>query len=229
MDPVDESRIKQWRNDARVAPAHPTRWTLIAGNTPPVPCSVNATRTAPPAGHPSTPPCSRSASNTVAGGCRIRNPFTPLQTRAGTLGKHLRVTAVSRPFTLPLGTAAVVVGSLALVYGAAVSAALSVILPESVAPANTIARFWGLIQIIGGIQVLRGVLTPRLDTERSGWGFLIGSSVFYAAGLIGGLGLAGSAAGTYMAALAVGSMLRTWGLKQIRDAAWEAERSRKER
>lgn len=141
----------------------------------------------------------------------------------------LRVTAVARPFTLPLGAAAVIVGGLALCYGAAVSAALSVILPESVAPANTIARFWGLIQVIGGIQVLRGVLTPKLDTERSGWGFLIGSCVFYAAGLIGGLGLAGSAAGTYMVALAIGSTLRSWGLKQVRDAAVEAERSREER
>ena len=147
----------------------------------------------------------------------------------GNLLQTLRVTAVARPFTLPLGAAAVVVGCVALVYGAAVSAALSVILPESVAPANTIARFWGVIQIVGGVQVLRGVLEPRLDTERSGWGFLIGSCVFYAAGLIGGLGLAGCAAGTYMVALAVGSTLRSWGLKQIRDAAVEAERSRKDR
>lgn len=136
---------------------------------------------------------------------------------------------MTRPFTLPIGVAAVVVGCLALVYGAAVSAALSLILPESVAPANTIARFWGLIQVVGGVQVLRGVLIPRLDTERAGWGYLIGSFVFYSAGLIAGLGVAGAAAGTYMALLAVGAGLRSWGLKQIRDAAGEAERSRKER
>lgn len=141
----------------------------------------------------------------------------------------LQVTMMTRPFTLPVGVAAVIVGCLALWYGAAVSAALSVVLPESVAPANTIARFWGLIQVIGGVQVLRGVLTPRLDTERSGWGYLIGSFVFYSAGLIAGLGVAGAAAGTYMALLAAGAALRSWGLKQIRDAALEAERSRKDR
>ena len=155
--------------------------------------------------------------NTAAGGSVIRN-----------LWRTLQVTAVARPFTLPLA-AAVVVGALALWFGAAVSAALSVVLPESVAPADTIARFWGLIQVIGGVQVLRGVLIPRLDTERSGWGYLIGAFVFYAAGLVGGLGVAGSAAGTYMALLAVGCALRSWGLKQIRDAAREAEGSRKDR
>lgn len=156
--------------------------------------------------------------NTAAGGSVIRN-----------LWRTLQVTAVARPFTLPLAVAAVVVGCLALWFGAAISAALSVVLPESVAPADTIARFWGLIQVIGGVQVLRGVLIPRLDTERSGWGYLIGAFVFYAAGLVGGLGVAGSAAGTYMALLAVGCALRSWGLKQIRDAAREAGRSRKER
>jgi len=56
---------------------------------------------------------------------------------AKTLAVGVRVVALSRPFTLPLGVAAVIVGCLALWYGAAVSAALSVILPESVAPANT--------------------------------------------------------------------------------------------
>ena len=141
----------------------------------------------------------------------------------------LQVTAVSRPFTLPIGVAAVVVGGLALWFGSGVSAALSVVLPESVAPADTIARFWGLIQVIGGVEVLRGVLIPRLDTERTGWSYLIGSSVFYSAGLIGGLGVAGAAAGTYMALLAVGCALRSWGLKQIRDAAREAGRSREDR
>lgn len=145
------------------------------------------------------------------------------------LWSTLQTTAVTRPFTLPIGVAAVVVGALALWNGAAVSAALSVVLPESVAPADTIARFWGLIQVIGGVQVLRGVLIPRLDTERAGWSYLIGAFVFYAAGLVGGLGVAGSAAGTYMALLAVGCALRSWGLKQIRDAAREAERSRKDR
>lgn len=137
--------------------------------------------------------------------------------------------ALNRPFTLPLGVASIVVGCLALYYGSAVSAALSAITPDTVAPANTITRFWGLIQILGGIQVLRGVLKPRLDTERSGWSFLIGANIFYSAGLIGGLHLAGAAAGTYMAALAVGAALRTLGLKQIRDAKQEAERSRKDR
>lgn len=131
--------------------------------------------------------------------------------------------ALTRPFTLPLGVAAIVVGILALWHGAAVSAALTAITPETVAPGNTVTRFWGLIQVIGGAQVLRGVLTPRLNTERNGWSFLIGANIFYSAGLIGGLGLAGSAAGTYMAALAVGAALRTLGLKVIQDTAKEAQ------
>jgi hypothetical protein len=137
--------------------------------------------------------------------------------------------ALNRPFTLPLGLAAVVVGCLALYYGAAVSAALSAITPETVAPKDTITRFWGLLQVIGGIQVLRGVLKPRLDTERSGWSILIAANIFYSVGLIAGLGLAGSAAGTYLAALAVGSVLRTLGLKRIGDAKQEAVRSREDR
>lgn len=143
--------------------------------------------------------------------------------------RRLYLIALNRPFTLPLGLAAIVVGCLALYYGAAVSAALSAITPETVAPKDTITRFWGLLQVIGGLQVLRGVLKPRLDTERSGWSILIAANVFYSVGLIGGLGLAGSAAGTYMAALAVGAALRTLGLKQIRDAAKEAARSREDR
>lgn len=143
--------------------------------------------------------------------------------------RRLYLIALARPFTLPLGLAAVVVGGLALWHGSAVSAALSAITPDTIAPGNTITRFWGALQVIGGIQVLRGVLTPRLDTELNGWSYLIGAHIFYSAGLIGGLGLAGSAAGTYMAALAIGSGLRTLGLKQIRDAAKEAERSREER
>jgi hypothetical protein len=142
---------------------------------------------------------------------------------------RLYLIALNRPFTLPLGFAAIIVGCLALYYGAAVSAALSAITPETVAPKDTITRFWGLLQVIGGIQVLRGVLKPRLDTERSGWAVLIGANIFYSVGLIVGLGLAGSAAGTYLAALAVGAALRTLGLKQIRDAKQEAERSRKDR
>lgn len=136
--------------------------------------------------------------------------------------------ALSRPFTLPLGIAALIVGILALWYGSAVSAALSIVTPETVAPANTVTRAWGLLQIIGGIQVLRGVLGPRLDTERSGWSFLIFADVFYSVGLIAGLGVAGSAAGTYLAALAFGSALRMLGLKCVSDAATEAERSRED-
>lgn len=155
---------------------------------------------------------------------RVVKPWN--RARTISLGRRIYLLALTRPFTLPLGVAAIVVGCLALYRGAAVSAALSLILPESVAPANTIARFWGLIQLIGGIQVLRGVFKPSLDTERNGWSFLIGSSVFYSAGLIGGLGLAGSAAGTYLAALAIGSALRTWSLKQIQDAARTVERSK---
>jgi hypothetical protein len=143
--------------------------------------------------------------------------------------RSLYLITLNRPFTLPLGAAAVVVGCLALYHGTAVSAALSIITPETVAPAGTITRFWGLLQVIGGVQVLRGVLAPRLATERNGWSFLIGAHLFYSVGLIGGLGLAGSAAGTYLAALAIGSALRTWGLKQVQDAAKEAERSREDR
>lgn len=149
--------------------------------------------------------------------------------RATSAAHRIYLLSLTRPFTLPLGFAAVTVGGLALYYGAAVSAALSVITPDTVAPANTVVRFWGLLQVLGGVQVLRGVLTPRIDTERSGWSILIGAHVFYAAGLIGGLGLAGAAAGTYMTALAVGSLLRTIGLKQIRDAAKEVEKSREDR
>lgn len=143
--------------------------------------------------------------------------------------RRLYLIALGRPFTLPLGLAAIIVGCLALYHGAAVSVALSAITPETVAPGNTITRFWGALQVIGGIQVLRGVLTPRLATERSGWSFMIGAHIFYSAGLIGGLGLAGSAAGTYVAALAVGSALRTLGLKQIQDAAKDVERAKGER
>jgi hypothetical protein len=143
--------------------------------------------------------------------------------------RSLYLIALNRPFTLPLGVAAVVVGCLALYYGAAVSAALSIITPETVAPAGTITRFWGLLQVVGGVQVLRGVLTPRLAVERNGWSFMIGAHLFYSAGLIGGLGLAGSAAGTYLAALAIGSALRTLGLKQIQDTAKVVERSQGDR
>lgn len=148
---------------------------------------------------------------------------------SNTFGRRLYLIALSRPFTLPLGLAALIVGCLALYYGAAVSAALSAITPETVAPKDTITRFWGALQVIGGAQVLRGVLKPRLDTERSGWLFLIGADVFYSVGLIAGLGLAGSAAGTYLAALAVGAALRSFGLKQITDAKQEAVRSREDR
>jgi hypothetical protein len=131
--------------------------------------------------------------------------------------RRLSFIAMGRPFTLPLGLAAIVVGCLALRYGTGVSAALSIITPDTIAPGDTVTRFWELVQIIGGIQVLRGVLAPRLSVERTGWSFLISANIFYCAGLIGGLGLAGSAAGTYLAALAVGAALRTLGLKRIQD------------
>lgn len=140
----------------------------------------------------------------------------------------MHTTALNRPFTLPLALAAIIVGCLALYFGAAVSAALSIITPETIAPGNTVVRFWGLIQVIGGVQVLRGVLKPHLRIERNGWSFLIGANIFYSAGLMAGLGLAGAAAGTYMAALAVGAALRTWGLKVITDTAEEAAQARED-
>lgn len=144
------------------------------------------------------------------------------------LGDRVSTAARNRPFTLPLALAAIMVGGLALYHGAAVSAALSIITPETIAPGNTVVRFWGLIQLIGGAQVLRGVLKPHLRTERNGWSFLIGANIFYSAGLMAGLGLAGAAAGTYMAALAVGAALRTWGLKVITDTAEEAAQARED-
>lgn len=128
---------------------------------------------------------------------------------------RLHFIVLTRPFSLPIAVAAVIVGGLALWYGADVSKALSILLPDGVAPPNTIARFWGLLQVMGGVIILYGVVRIRSDAERTGWSVLIGAHLFYAAGLIGGLGLAGSAAGTYMVALAVGSVLRVLGLKTV--------------
>lgn len=143
-----------------------------------------------------------------------------------TLRQRLHLTITNRPFTLPLAVAAVIVGCLTLYHGADVSEALSRLLPPSVIPGDTVMRFWGGLQIIGGVLVLWGVLRPRMDAERSGWSFLIGAFLFYAVGVLGGLGLQGAVAGTYAAALAAGSAFRAWGLKRIQETTSHARLAR---
>lgn len=123
---------------------------------------------------------------------------------------------VHRPYTIVLSVVLLVPGALAIVYGDAVSAALSKI------AADSISRLMGILLVVGSTLTLLGLARGRALTETLGLTVTAIGCAIYGFGVILGLGLQGAVAGSGFLAIAAATIRRVMTLAA---AAREADRS----
>jgi hypothetical protein len=124
----------------------------------------------------------------------------------GVVVDRLRSARINRPYTLALATLLPVPGVLAIVYGDAVSAALSNI------AAGAISRVMGVALLVGASLTLVGLCRSRHLIEAAGLTVMAGGCAIYGLGVLLGLGLGGAVAGTVSIAVAAGTVLRVVSL-----------------
>lgn len=130
--------------------------------------------------------------------------------------QRLRWAWLHRPYTVVLAVVLLVPGALAIVYGDEVSQALSNI------AAGSISRLMGLLLIVGSILTLLGIARGRALTETLGLTVTTIGCAIYGLGVILGLGLHGTVAGSGFLAIAAGTIRRVITLTT---AAREADRA----
>lgn len=107
-----------------------------------------------------------------------------------------------RPFTVVIAAVLTIPGVLALIYGDEVSRALSEI------SAGIISRFMGGALLVGGLTTLIGIARGKALTETLGLTVLALGCGIYGLGVILGLGLAGTVAGSGFLAIALSIVRR---------------------
>lgn len=122
---------------------------------------------------------------------------------------------VHRPYTVVLSVVLLVPGALAVVYGDAVSSALSKI------AADSISRLMGVLLVVGSMLTLAGIARGRALTETLGLTVTAIGCAIYGFGVVLGLGLQGAVAGSGFLAIAAATVRRVITLA---DAAREADR-----
>ena len=116
----------------------------------------------------------------------------------------LGLVLVSRPMSVVIPAALILVGSVATVLGPEASRAFT-LLPQG---AQFIAHAMGMSMALGGVLVLLGVANSETFTELMGLVFAALGSAIYGAGVIIGLGINGLITGPMFLAIAVSSTIR---------------------
>ncbi|MDQ2882091.1 MAG: hypothetical protein M3Y48_12935 [Actinomycetota bacterium] len=116
---------------------------------------------------------------------------------------------VHRPYTVVLAVVLLVPGALAIVYGDAVSQALSNI------AAGTISRMMGTLLVVGSSLTLLGIARNTALTETLGLTVTAIGCAIYGLGVILGLGLHGAVAGSGFLAIAAGTIRRVITLAAV--------------
>lgn len=114
-----------------------------------------------------------------------------------------------RPYTVVLSAVLLFPGVLALVYGDAVSAALSKI------AADNISRLMGILLVVGPTLTLVGIARNRALTETLGLTITALGCAIYGLGVILGLGLQGAVAGSGFLAIAAATIRRVITLAAV--------------
>lgn len=109
---------------------------------------------------------------------------------------------IDRPYTLALALVLPIPGTLALIYGDAVSAALGNI------AADTVSRFMGAALLAGAVLTLIGLARNKHVYEFTGLSILAIGLAVYGLGVLLGLGLQGAVAGPIALAVSLGTVLR---------------------
>lgn len=115
----------------------------------------------------------------------------------------------NRAYTLVLATVLPIPGALAVVYGDAVSQALSNI------AAGYVSRGMGIAMLAGGVLTLVGVARQRALLEVLGLTLIAAGCGIYGLGVILGLGLGGVVAGSIALAVALATIQRVVQLTAI--------------
>lgn len=116
--------------------------------------------------------------------------------------RRLRNAWVYAPYSFALAVALAVSGTLAIVYGDAVSQALSNI------AADVVSRSMGGCFLVGGVALLAGVVRNSSLAQAVGLAAMSAGLGVYGLGVIFGLGLAGMVAGPICVALSIASIRR---------------------
>lgn len=119
---------------------------------------------------------------------------------------RLRRAKQDRSFTLALALGLPTPGTLALIYGDQVSAALSIIV------AGVVSRVIGTAFLTGAVLILIGLARGRHMTEIIGLGVTAAGFAIYSLGVLLGLGLKGALAGPIAVIIAVGIWWRIQAL-----------------
>ncbi len=128
---------------------------------------------------------------------------------APAIWQRLQSAWVHRPYTVVIAVVLVVPGALAIVYGDAVSQALSNI------AAGTISRLMGTLLVVGSALTLTGIARNRALTETLGLTVTAIGCAIYGLGVILGLGLHGAVAGSGFLAIAAATIRRVITLAAV--------------
>ena len=123
--------------------------------------------------------------------------------------QRLQFAWVHRPYTVVIAVVLLFPGVLAIVYGDAVSAALSKI------AADNISRLMGILLVVGPILTLVGIARNRALAETLGLTVIALGCAIYGLGVILGLGLQGAVAGSGFLAIAAATIRRVITLAAV--------------
>lgn len=119
---------------------------------------------------------------------------------------RFRFARIHRPYTLVFALVMPICGALALVFGDAVSAALSSI------STGVLSRVMGAALFGGSVLTLVGIGRGKSLWEAYGLTVMAAGCIIYGIGVILGLGLAGAVAGPGFLGIAAGTILRVVSL-----------------
>lgn len=115
----------------------------------------------------------------------------------------------ARPFATNLSLVSVPIGVLAIVIGSAISAGFTHVWGDHAVSIYV----WGVVLLLGGLNVAAGLLAGRPTRERAGLFVVAVAYAFYGACVMLGLGWGGMVTGPTFCALAVSCLQRARQLK----------------
>ncbi len=150
--------------------------------------------------------------------------LTHRETRAATRTHHHATQRLRdawtgpKPYTVTFGLGMPILGTLAIIYGDGVSAALSNI------AAGSISRLMGAALLIGGIVTTLGIARAQEAVESIGLSILVTGCGVYGAGVLLGLGLHGAIAGGGFILITIATIRRVTTLSAAPDHKGRRER-----